>query len=238
MSLHLVRQIDKLKKMILSQGAMVEESVEGAIRAVDTRDTELADRVIQSDAKIDLMDIDIEEECLHTLALYQPLATDLRFVASVMKINKDLERIADLAVNLAEQAKFLARLPRIDTVPFDLMGETRRVRSMLKHSLDALVNIDPEMAEWVRKTDVEVDGIHRQMYKQVEEAIRQRPEDLEPLINLLNVSRQLERIADHTVNIAEDVIYMARGEILRHSRLQRTKNEAAAAQRNATTAHH
>ena len=218
MAQHQQRQIDKLKKMILSLGGLAEESVEGAIRAVETRDTELAAKIIEGDAQIDLLEIDIEEECLHTLALYQPVAFDLRYVVSVLKINSELERIADLAVNIAEQACFLAMETPIDLVPFNLIGEMRKVRSMLQRSLDSLVEIDTEMAESVRSSDDEVDEVHRKMYIHVEEAIRRTPDRAATLINLLNVSRHLERIGDHTVNIAEDVIYMARGHILRHSR--------------------
>jgi phosphate transport system protein len=218
MSNHQQRQIDKLKKMVLSLGGLVEESVEGAIRAVETRDTELAAPIIEGDGQIDMLEIDVEEECLHTLALYQPVAFDLRYVVSVLKINNELERIADLAVNIAEQACFLSLHPPIDAFPFDLMGEMRKVRSMLKRSLDALVEIDTEMAESVRSSDDEVDDVHRQMYDQVKESIRHDPENVGVLINLLNVSRQLERMGDHAVNIAEDVIYMAQGHILRHSR--------------------
>ena len=218
MSQHQQRQIDKLKKMVLALGGLVEESVEGAIRAVETRDTQLAAQIIEGDAQIDLLEIDIEEECLHTLALYQPMAFDLRYVVSVLKINGELERIADLAVNIAEQACFMALEPPIDSVPFDLLGEMRKVRSMLERSLDALVDIDTEAAEWVRSTDDEVDEVHRRMYILVEEAIHKNPDRVAVLINLLNCSRHLERIGDHAVNIAEDVIYMAKGSILRHSR--------------------
>jgi phosphate transport system protein len=218
MSHHLQRQIDKLKKLILSQGAEVEQMVEHAIRSVESRDTALAARVIEGDAKIDLDEIEIEEECLHTLALYQPVAFDLRYVISVLKINNQLERIADLAVNIAEQACFLAQEAPLDFGPFNLIGEMRKVRSMLQRSLDALVEIDVEMAESVRRSDDEVDEVHRQMYVHVEQAIRRTPDRVACLINLLNVSRNLERIGDHTVNIAEEVIYCARGHILRHSR--------------------
>jgi phosphate transport system protein len=218
MSHHQQRQIDKLKKMILSLGGLVEESVEGAIRAVENRDTDLAAQIIEGDAQIDLAEIDIEEECLHTLALYQPVAFDLRYVVSVLKINNELERIADLAVNIAEQACFLAMEPPLPAPPFDLLGEMRKVRSMLQRSLDALVEMDTELAEWVRRTDDEVDDVHRKMYVHVEQAIRREPDRVAVLINLLNVSRHLERIGDHAVNIAEDVIYMSRGHILRHSR--------------------
>lgn len=216
LSIHLQRQIEKLKKMILSLGTMVEECLDGAIRAVDSRDTQLAHRVIQSDENINAMEIDVEEECLHTLALHQPVAFDLRYVIAVLKINNELERIADLATNVAKQAEFLIHKPKLTKVPYDLPRMVRMVKTMLHRSLDALVNIDPEVAKSVIAMDDEVDSIHRQMYQDVEQAIRDQPENLESLISLLSISRQMERIADHTVNIAEDVMYMALGEIHRH----------------------
>lgn len=217
MSTHLQRQFDRLKKLILLLGTMVEESVERAIRAAEQRDAELADKVIDDDQKIDLMEIDVEEECLHTLALHQPVAFDLRFVIATLKINNDLERIADLAVNVAEQARFLSQEDLPVDVPFDLRGMGRLVRTMLKQSLDALVNVDPKLADQVRTTDDQVDAIHRQMYEQVETLIRENPHQIQQMIHFLNISRQLERIGDHCVNVAEDVIYMARGDIARHN---------------------
>lgn len=220
MSTHFQRQIDKLKQMVLWLGTLTEESVESAIRAVKTRDSKLAQQVIDGDTKIDAQEIEVEEECLHTLALYQPVAYDLRFVVSVLKINSDLERIADKAVNIAEQALALADGPpaTLDLVPFDFLGQSERVRSMLKRSLDALVSGDPELADWVRRADDQVDKVHRDMARDVKQAIRQHPDQVDTLLNLWSLSRQLERIADHAVNIAEDVIYMAKGDILRHRR--------------------
>ena len=217
MTKHFERQMDKLKSMLLELGAQVEESVEQAIRAVALRDPDLAREVIEGDRRIDLMEIDVEEECLHTLALFQPLATDLRFVVSVVKINNDLERIADLAANLAEQALFLIDQPLVDDVPFDLDDESRRVRRMVKQSLDSLVHNDLSLAESVRHADERVDAIHRAMYRKVKRAIRDNPDDVDGLIAYFNISRHLERIADHAVNIAEDVIYMELGEIHRHA---------------------
>lgn len=216
MSVHLVRQIDKLKKQILSLGVMAEEAVRDAIRAVETRDPVLAQRVIDGDNAIDQAEIDVEEDCLHTLALYQPVAFDLRFVIAVLKINNDLERIADLAVNVAEQGAFLVKEAPIDLSPFDVSAMARAVQTMLKRSLDALVNIDPELADAIRNDDNQVDDMHRRTYRQVEQGVRQQPDKTEQFIHVLNVSRQLERIGDHCVNIAEDVIYMARGDITRH----------------------
>jgi len=213
---HLQRQIDKLKKMLLSLGTMVEESVHAAIDAVQSRDVEEATRVVENDRKIDEMEIEVEEECLHTLALHQPVAFDLRFVVAVLKINNELERIGDLAVHIAEQARFLAGQGRVERVPFDLVGMSRKVEWMLRTSLDALVNVDAEEATNVRKFDDKVDEIHRGMYDKVAASIRENPEHLEQMIHLLNVSRQLERLADHAVNICKDVLYMAEGEIVRH----------------------
>lgn len=218
MTVHLQRQFDRLKQLILSLGALVEESFEGAIRAVQLRDPVLAKQIVEADNRIDLMEIDVEEECLHTLALYQPVAFDLRFVVAVLKINNDLERIADLAVNIAQQAELLSHHPRIEPLPFDLTGMTRKVQWMVKSSLDALVNTDTGLAQQVRDTDDHVDAIHRAMYRSLPAEMEKHPDKIEPLLQLLSVSRQLERIADHAVNIAEDVIYMAQGDILRHSR--------------------
>ncbi|MCX5661553.1 MAG: phosphate signaling complex protein PhoU [Planctomycetota bacterium] len=227
MSIHLQRQISKLKEMILSMGTLTEEAVAKATRAIETRDPLLAKQVIDGDSEIDLMEIDVEEECLHTLALHQPVALDLRYVVAVLKINNDLERIADLAVNVAEKVTFLRQVSAPVAANFELPGMAKSVRAMLKQSLDALVNIDPELAEQVRAADDHVDLVHKEMYRVVEQNIRAEPEKVEALVNLLGVSRNLERIADHAVNIAEDVIYLAKGDILRHSRPHPLRNDAA-----------
>ncbi len=216
MSLHFQRQLEKLKKMILTLGTLVEESVEGALRAVTNRDTELAQQLIANDEKIDLMEIDVEEECLHTLACYQPVAHDLRYLIAVLKINNDLERMADLAVNIAEVAMMMAKEPDRTPPPFDMSEEVKMVREMVTLSLDALVNTDNKVAAKVRTMDKEVDEVHRQMYQNVEEAVRETPDRAKLLIQYLSVSRNLERIADHATNVAEDVIYMTRGDVLRH----------------------
>lgn len=216
--MHLQRQIERIKKMILAQGAMVEEAFEGACRAVQTRDVALANSIIEMDDKIDQMEIDIEEECLHTLALYQPVAFDLRYIVAVMKMNNDLERIADLAVNIAEQAVFLASSPKLAAAPFDVGAMTRKVQWMVKSCLDALVNSDISLSQKVRETDDQVDEMHREAYTAIESGIKARPDQVDQYIHFLSLSRQLERIADHTVNIAEDVIYLVQGDILRHNR--------------------
>jgi phosphate transport system protein len=217
MTRHFDRQIHRLKRMILELGSLVETALECAIRSIEERDAAVAQGVIDRDREIDLKEVEIGEECLHTLALYQPVASDLRYIGSVLTINKDLERIGDLAVNMAEQAIPLADQPPLVEVPFDLSAESQRVFQMLKHSLDALIHFDPELAETVIIADDEVDEIHREVCKNVEDEIRRNPEDVRRMIEVLTISRQLERIADHAVNIAEDVVYMVRGEIYRHN---------------------
>jgi phosphate transport system protein len=216
MTKHFERQIERLNELLLVLGGMVEKSVDDAILAIESRDVDLARKVIDGDTEIDQMEVEVEEECLHTLALYNPVASDVRYVVAVLTINKDLERIGDLATNLAEEAIYLADEPPVQQSPFDLMGEGRRVRQMLKDCLDALVNRDASLARRVLKSDDEVDEIHRAMYNKVKEAIRQNPLESGRFIELLNASRQLERIADHAVNIAEDVIYVVEGRIVRH----------------------
>lgn len=218
MSLHIQRQIDQLKKMILALGAQVEQMVLDSISAVENRDPDLAQRVIDNDTKIDSVEVDIEEECLHVLALNQPVAFDLRYIIATLKINNDLERIADLATNIARQAIALCEQAPLNTMPFNLHQMGELVRSMVKQSLDALVSIDPDLAQTVCERDNEVDQIHRQMYDRIETAIQQDIEHINAYLHLTTVSRSLERIGDHAQNVAEDVIYMARGEIARHRR--------------------
>ena len=218
MPMHLPRQIDKLKKMILELGAMVEEAVHRATSAVERRDAALASRVIASDREIDLKEIDVEEECLATLALHQPVASDLRFVVAVLKINRDLERIGDLAAAIAEQAVALAGVPSIDIGQFRLSEMAHRTQTMLKQSLDALVHLDAGLAQTVRQTDDDVDVIYRGMYAKVEDRMRADPDQIDALIRVLSVARQIERLADHAVNIAKDVIYLVSGQIVRHNR--------------------
>jgi phosphate transport system protein len=215
MTLHLQREIDNLKKDILSLGSMVELSVHEATKAIETRDDALAKSVTEKDIKIDQKEVDIEESCLKVLALYQPVASDLRFIVAVLKINNDLERIADLAVNIAERAVFLATQPKVK-ISFDFPSMASKAQTMLKDSLDALVNQRADLAMEVCASDDVVDKVNREMYLKVQEAIHKHPEQTESLIHLLSVSRHLERIADCATNIAEDVIYMAKGEIVRH----------------------
>jgi phosphate transport system protein len=215
MPVHLQREIENLKKKILSLGAKVETAVREAALSLETGDASLAQRIIENDFEIDQAEVEVEEDCLKILALHQPVAIDLRFIVAVLKINNDLERIGDLAVNIAERAVFLATQPRV-SVSLDFTGMAQKTQLMLKKSLDALVNLSVAIANEVCTYDDEIDAMNRRMYIVVQEAIRTYPEQLGSLIHLLSVSRHLERIADHATNIAEDVIYMIEGKIVRH----------------------
>ena len=212
---HLQREIENLKKNLLSLGARVETVVHEAIRSIEERDADLAQKIIAEDIEIDQTEVEVEEDCLKILALHQPVAIDLRFIVAVLKINNDLERIGDLAVNIAERSVYLASVPPI-RVSFDFSGMSKKTEKMLNQSLDALVNMSSELAHEVCAEDDEVDSMNRRMYIKIQEAVKVHPDQITPLIHLLSVSRHLERIADHATNIAEDVIYMIEGQIVRH----------------------
>ena len=212
---HLERQIDTLKQKILYVGTLVEESIAKAISALLNRDAVLAEKIIAADSVIDRMEVDVEEEVLKILALYQPVAADLRFVVAVLKINNDLERMGDLAKNIAKRAAFIARSQAME-LPFDYRGMALKVQSMVKQSLDALVNADADLARRIRLDDDEVDAGRQEIRQQVLDLIVRSPERAEYLMKVNSVSKHLERIADMATNIAEDVIYMVEGEIVRH----------------------
>jgi phosphate transport system protein len=217
MSVHLQREIERLKKNLLSLCAIVEDQVQMAVRALLDRDVEAALAVEKRDADIDHREVEVEEECLKTLALHQPVAVDLRFIIAALKINNDLERIGDLAVNIARKAASFAGEPPMD-IPFDIAGMWEKTQAMLRDSLDAMVNTDAVLAARVCARDDEVDAIKRQIRVAVEERMQRQPHEVRALLRLLAVSRNLERIADCATNIAEDVIYMAEGRIIRHGK--------------------
>jgi phosphate transport system protein len=210
------REMDKLKQRFLLLGGRVEQSLRQAVQAARERDTDLARKVIETDDEIDTLEVELEEECLKILALHQPVAVDLRFIVAILKINNDLERVGDLAANVAEHALFLAERPPLP-FPFDFEGLAERVQAMVRLSLDALVNQSAAKAQEVRLADDEVDRMHHETYGAVERLIREQPEHLASAINLLGLSRRLERVADQATNIAEDVIYLVEGEIVRHT---------------------
>jgi phosphate transport system protein len=217
MAKHLQKELEKLKKAILSLGAMVEERVRMAIKSIDSRDAALATDLIKKDYEIDEFEVEVEEECLKVLALHQPVAVDLRFLVAVIKINNDLERIGDEAVNIAKRVAYMAKREKVG-VTFNYTEMTDKTETMLTQSLDALVNLDLDVAFKVLTLDDEVDDLHRKMYDQVKDVMHEQPHQVGYLMNFLLISRHLERIADHATNIAEEVIYMIEGEIVRHGK--------------------
>lgn len=215
MPAHLQTAIENLKKKILSLSAVVEENFQDSVKSISRHDSQLARKVIDRDVEIDELEVELEEECLKVLALHQPVAIDLRFIITVLKINNDLERIGDEAVNIAERGVFLATRKKVGIeFGFDIMSE--KVQFMLQKSLDALVHLDTELARNVCALDDEVDEMNNDFFVRVKDAIRKDQTDLDSLVHILGISRHLERIADHATNIAEDVIYMIDGIIARH----------------------
>lgn len=213
---HFSRELEKIKKQVLSLGAMVEERVRMALNAVETNDADLAHKIMMTDYEIDEMEVEIEEECLKVLALHQPVAVDLRFLIAVIKINNDLERIGDQAVNIAERVDVIAKRDLSDLF-FDYSSMGEKAQKMLQMSLDALVNLDYDLAFSVVMRDDEVDKIKDDAYDRIKWAMGEHPDKIGYLINLLLISRHLERLADHATNIAEEVIYLIEGEIVRHA---------------------
>lgn len=215
--LRLRRKIEKLNNQLLSVGAQVEEGIQLAVRAIDKKDADLAAGVIDGDLEIDRKEVDLEEECLEILALHQPVAVDLRHIIAVLKINKDLERAGDLAVNIAETAIHLSGEAGID-IPNDYFVMAQKTQAMFRTSLDAFVNMSVESAYEVLAEDDEVDRMKHALHKQFEDRVKDESGSIQPLTHLFLVSRHLERIADLATNIAEEVIYMVTGEIVRHGK--------------------
>jgi phosphate transport system protein len=215
MSKHLQRDLDNLQRDLLQLAASVEDAIHKSIRSLQKRDVDLAEEVIQGDNQIDSDESHVEEECLKILALHQPVAVDLRRIAAALKINAELERMADLAEDIAERAEHLATLPAI-AMPAKLQRMTDLTTSMVRQSLDAFVHLDARLARTVCRLDDEVDRCNRQIIDELIEAMKSQPDMVEPGMSLFSATRHLERIADHATNIAEDVVYLVEGEIIRH----------------------
>lgn len=209
------RELEKLKKKLLALSALVEENLRRSFVAVDKRDPELARAVIRGDVLIDEAEVEVEEECLKVLALHQPVAGDLRYLVAVIKINNELERIGDLAANIAERALQLSELPAV-SVPVDLLVMAERTEAILERALDALVNRDSTIAREVLIADDEIDDLYQRLIEELKVVLREHLDQIDAAVLIFSVARYLERLADHATNIAEDVLYMVEGEIIRH----------------------
>jgi phosphate transport system protein len=215
MGIHLQRDLDELQRHLLTMAASVEEAIHKAIGALQERDVAAAQEVIEGDGQIDEEENRVEEECLKILALHQPVASDLRRIAAALKINTDLERMADLAEDIAERAVCLGRMAPIP-IPKKLQRMTDLTATMVHQGLDSFVNLDTQQARRVCRLDDEVDRYNVEIIGELLEAMRGSPELVEPGMSLFSATRHLERIADHATNIAEDVVYLVEGEIIRH----------------------
>ena len=215
MSKHLVRDLENLQRQILVMAGCVEEMIYKAIQALQEHDKALAHEVVEGDNRVDELDNAVTEECLKLMALHQPVASDLRRIATVFMITTDLERMGDLASDIAERAIVLASPNKIP-IPDKLPRMTDLTTSMVRQSLDAFVNLDGKQARRVIRLDDEVDRYNVEIIDELMARMKAAPETIEPNLSLFSAVRHLERIADHATNIAEDVLYMVDGEIVRH----------------------
>ena len=215
MAVHLLRELDNLQRDLLALAGLVEDAIHKATRALQTRNINLAREVVEGDAQIDSEDNHVYEECLKILALHQPVATDLRRIVSVMMITTDLERMGDLAEEIAERAISLNGTVHVP-IPEKLQRMADLTTMMVRQALDSFVNLNQIQAERVRRMDDEVDRYNDEIIEELIAAMRSDPDLIEPGLSMFSATRHLERIADHATNIAEDVIYLIGGELVRH----------------------
>ncbi len=215
MERHFDEELKELKERLLRMASLAEESIVKAVKALVDRDKELAEDVIGSDDAINFLEIEVDELCLKLLAIRQPIATDLRFITSALKIITDLERIGDLSVNIAERALDLMEQPLLKPL-IDIPRMAQLAQKMVKDSLDAFVNRDPELAREVCRRDDEVDQLNHQIFRELLTYMIQDPKAITRSVDLILVGRHLERIADHATNIGEDVVYLVKGKTIKH----------------------
>ncbi len=215
MTMHLFRDMQRLKKSLLTLGGEVENLLEKAGLALLERREDLAHQVLESDEHIDSVEVEIEEECLKVLALHQPVASDLRFLVAVLKVNNDLERVGDLCSNIAERALSLCRFP-----PTGEEGRIQdlvdRVQEMLRLSLQALVGRDTDLARKVLEMDDQADFLNEETIRRLRDRMKEDPGAVEASLDLLSSSKYLERVGDMATNIAEDVVFLVEGILIRH----------------------
>ena len=215
MSRHLQKDVDSIHHRLLSLFGVVEQMIDKAVRALCEQKVDLAAEVIATDHEVNQAEVEIEEECLKILALHQPVAIDLRRVASVFKINSDIERIADLACNIAERAHCMHQQPYFP-IPDELPLMAKQASKMVRMALDSFVEGDVKLAKQVIQMDTIVDQANLDVIEELQSLMKQDSNLVEPALHCFSASRHLERIADHAENIAEDVIYFVDGEIIRH----------------------
>jgi phosphate transport system protein len=215
METHFQKELEELKKNLLKMATLVEETINNAVQSLVKRDSELARKAFEAEDRINTMDIAINTECLNLLALRQPMAADLRFITSALKIITDLERMGDQAVNIAERAISLNREPQIKLY-IDIPRMAEIAQSMVKDVLDAFVNRDSKLARSVCERDDLVDGLNDQVVRELLPYMMSDAGAITREVHLMIVARCLERIADHATNIAEDVIFIVDALVIKH----------------------
>jgi phosphate transport system protein len=212
---HFVEELEQLKTKLLEMSSLVEAAIQRSISAVINKDKSAADEVFRSEARINDIEIEIDDFAINLLALQQPMAADLRLIIAALKINTDLERMGDLAVNIAQRARSLMEEPVIKPM-IDIPHIAGLVQSMVRKSLDAFVTRDPELARSVLASDDAVDNLRTACYHELVSFMEKDPQHIKQALDLLAVTRNLERIADHSTNIAEDVLFLVKGVDVRH----------------------
>lgn len=214
-SLHYERELQEIKNSLIYLGALTEKAIQDAMKALSERNSEMANKIIRDDDDIDKLDTELEERCIRVLALRQPTAIDLRFITTAIKITGHLERIGDMAVNIAEKAIQLNQEPQLKPY-IDLPRMTDLVTAMIKDSLDSFINNDLERAEKVRRMEEVIDDLNEQIFRELLTFMMEDPKSIHRALLIMQVSKNMERIADHTKGIADMVTYMITGENVRH----------------------
>jgi phosphate transport system protein len=212
---HFQEELEQLKTRLLEMGGLAEDRVRSAVEGLVERDVPLVDRVLGGDTPINQLHIEIDSRCFKLLALHQPMAVDLRSIVSAVKINTDLERVGDLAINIAEAVRRYMRHPPVKEL-IDIPRMADIAQSMLRDSLDAYVRRDIALAQSVLNQDDELDALKTQVFRELLTFMLQDPTTIEPALDLILISRHLERIGDHATNVAEDVIFMVSARDVRH----------------------
>ena len=215
MSVHLSQELKQIKKEILALGETVKDLLTSSIQVIKDCNLNLANEIIKKDSDVDQKEVYIEECCLKVLALHQPVAMDLRFIVAVLKVNNDLERVGDLAVNISRNSASIVRND-FKKVPFDYEYMSSQVVKMLTKSLEGLAEMDLAKAHEVCEADDEIDELNWKAKKQIRVNIKNNPEDAKYLLRYIKISENLERVADYATNISEDIIYAVDGVIVRH----------------------
>ena len=215
MERHFDEELKKLSQELLRMGGLVEEAISRSVKSLVDRDTTLAENVLRSDDAINMLEIEIEDMCLKFLALHQPAGSDLRFITMVMKIVNDLERMGDQAVNIAEHTLDLLKQPLLKPL-IDIPRMASLAQKMVKDSLDAFVNRNPQLARSVCQRDDEVDNLNDQIFRELLTYMMEDSSKITRSVDLILIGRNIERVADHATNIGEDVIYLVEGKTIKH----------------------